>query len=221
MASAGKPFSLTGIKAVDDPSEFYPVFPVSCIFSGVRLCFLDIDFSVIKFGSHFASEKKSPTDANGSDGIEFIGVEENFCFESLRRLPFPKAVALDAVEDTLRQIRRHPMPSEDFFSQLRPSFSVTNLSVGPVFFFPTDVMEESSQLQNDQVRSFFPAESLTEFHDSLGVVPAMAPSRLPKIPLGISGDTLIKRSMETAFFHFCLFLLYKTCGRIDRILDQS
>lgn len=186
----GNPFPFSCVESAFDAAELHPKFSISSVFLCVGSCFSRIDFRVMEFGPDLSGEKKGSADADRTDGIKLIRIEQNFRLKALRSFIAAEAVGLNAMSNLLDNLLGKTVPDQNFSGQPRSFLAVTDFSAGAVFLLPTDVMKESSQFQDYEVRSLFPTDALAQFIDSLAMVPIVAAAGISEIPPGLSFDGL-------------------------------
>ncbi len=99
MAGGGETAAFLREETFFDVAEFHHKFAVSCVFNCIWLGFGEVGFVVMEFGPDFAGKEESTADTDGADGVEFVRVKEDFCFESFWDVVVSEAVRFDAVGD--------------------------------------------------------------------------------------------------------------------------
>ncbi len=181
MPLFGDALPFPGEDAFLDALQFNEELPVSGILPGVGPCILDVDVFVVKTGAHFSGEQEGPPDPYGADRVEFVGVEEDFGFDSSRDGVASEAVRPDAVGNAANGLLVDPALLKDGGGEGRAAAGMTDFAIRAVFFLPPDVMEESGDCEDIEIGTFLFSDSLTEPEDALRVIPIVAAPDLSEV----------------------------------------
>lgn len=142
MALIGQPSPHRGLHPVLYPAQFYSELPVGSILYGIGVCRMNVYIMIMESGSDLASEKESPADADGSDGIEFVSVKKDLCLGGTGKIFITESVGGDTVGD-LFDI--HPFkadPGQDRSGQFGPFGRMADLPFTLALISAADVMEQ-------------------------------------------------------------------------------
>lgn len=174
MPFGSQSFAFRGQHLVFDLAEFHQEFTVGSVFGGVGSGFLHIHTPVVQPGSDLTGKEKGPADADGADGVQFVCIKKDLCFQGFRDFVVAVAVRFDAVDDGILHLLGKLQALENGAGHLRALGGVADFSPGEHFVAAADVVEQGRGAQDIQSGIHQPADVERQVVDPFGVVRAVA-----------------------------------------------
>lgn len=175
MAFPAQATSLICHEPVLDLQEFEREFTVCRVLDRVRARILRIHQGVVELGPYLSCKEKGPPNPDRPDGIQFVRVKQDFCFNGSGREISTKPVGADTVNNVGLLFS-----GEGCILQDRPGHFASLLGMaygppGPVLEGAAHIVEIGRDLQGFHIRPFDLPDMPAEPMDAQGVVPMMTP----------------------------------------------
>ena len=167
-------FACSREHSVFDFLKLYAKFPKSGVLRGIRLGVQDVGLWVVQPGPHLAGKQKGPAYTHGSDGIEFVGVEQDPGLERPGSFPVPaESMGRNAVDDPFDGLLTVTMLLENAPCTFGARHGMADLPARCLLLRSAYVVEVSSEPENLEIRALCAADVPAKVPDTVRVIPTV------------------------------------------------
>jgi len=184
MAFPGHAATFSGEHAILDLRELELEFSITGVLLRIGFGILGIDKRTVKFGPYLTGKLEGPANANGANGIQFIGIKQNLSFKGLRAAVPPKPVGSNTVDDIVFSLSRNGVLFQQNSCPFSAFLCMADCALGFVLVRTTYIMQVGCDLQDLSICPLQAPYMHAQIAHPLGVFPGMTARAIGKALYG-------------------------------------